>query len=156
MGRCDRGLAEDRLQTALKRQSCEKINTAHQVLTNRILFCWYLNKKKKIQTTEVQYRSVTKKNKSSNHGLIYWCWLNNPVWDYCKAEDIRIPLLLFIFKKAKRLSPGQARYFQKDTSTMSLLPARLASTLPANLGTPPALSLTLLWSLRAQSICPLA
>lgn len=83
-----------------------------------------------------------KKIKSSNHGLIYWCWLNNQVWDYCKAEDICIPLLLFIFKKAKRLSPGQVRYFQKDTSTTSVLLAGLASTLPANPRIPPALSLT--------------
>lgn len=118
-------------------------NTAHRVLTNRTLFCWYRNKKK-IQTTKVQYRSVTKKNKPSNHGLIYWCWLNNQVWNYCKAEDLCIPLLLFIFKKAKRLSCGQAHYFQKDTSTTSLLLAGLASTLPANPRTPPALSLS--WS----------
>lgn len=130
-------------------------NTAHHVLTNRILFCWYLNKKKSKQlrySTEVSL----KKNKSSNHGLMYWCWLNNPVWDYCKAEDICTPLLLFILKKTRRLSPVQAHYFQKDTSITSLLPAELASTLPANLRTPPALSLTWkkVWSLRAQSICP--
>lgn len=100
------------------------LNTAHQALTNRTLFCWYLNKK----NPEVWYRSVAKKkaNQTSNYGLIYWCWLNNQVWDYCKAKDLCIPLLLFIFRKAQRLSPIQAHYFQEDLSITSLLPEGLA------------------------------